>query len=221
MKNISQTAVVIPAHNEAETIRKLVRLIQKTEKNIIVIDDGSTDGIAEVLRREKVVILTHIVNLGKGAALATGVEYAQKAGFSKVILMDADGQHSSADLPAFEEALGKADLILGVRKLSLRDTGFRYLGNRINSLVIKWLFGEKVADPLCGYRAFNLRIYPKLKWESSGYGVETEMVIRAIQNKIKFKEIPVSSIYIDKYKGVSVIDAYKIFFDMLKWRASI
>ena len=198
-----------------------MRNVKKYTKNIIIIDDGSVDNTLDELKGEGIILLKHVVNLGKGAALTTGVKYAQKLGYKKIILMDSDGQHDPDDLIRFEKNLTKYDLVIGVRKLELKTNGFRYLGNKFDSYLIELLFGRKILDPICGYRAFNMKIYPRIKWESTGYGVETEIIIRAILNKINSVEIPVSSIYLDKYKGVSILDAYKIFFDVIKWRLSL
>lgn len=218
MNKFKNTAIVIPAYNEVTHIKNVIRNIKRHTKNIIVIDDGSTDGTADELKKENIVVLRHLVNLGKGAALTTGIEYAQKAGFEKVILMDSDNQHNADEMINFVNNLKKYDLVLGVRKLSFRLTDMRFIGNKIDTLLIYLLYGKKILDPICGFRAFNMKIYPQIRWESSGYGVETEIVIRAILKKIRLTEVPVSSIYLDKYKGVSIIDAYKIFFDVLKWR---
>jgi glycosyltransferase involved in cell wall biosynthesis len=221
MNRFIHTAVIIPAYNEVKHIKKVVRKVKKHTNNIIVIDDGSTDGTANELESENIIVLKHLVNLGKGAALTTGIEYAKKLGFKKIILMDSDSQHNADEIVKFVNNLEKHDLVLGFRKLNFKMTDLRFIGNRVDTLLIELLFGKKITDPICGFRAFNMKIYPQIKWESTGYGVETEIVIRAILNNIKLMEIPVSSIYLDKYKGVSIIDAYKIFFDVLKWRISL
>lgn len=213
--------VIIPAYNEIKHIRKVVEQVKQFIRNIIIVDDGSTDGTYDLMVKEKVMIARHMVNLGKGAAMRTGVEIASQLGFKRVIFMDSDGQHDPKDLFKFVKNLKKYDLVLGVRKLTLKDGGIRFLGNRLDTWLIKLLFGRTILDPLCGFRGFAVRIYSQIKWESAEYGVETEIVIRAIKEEIKFTEIPISTIYLDKYKGVSVLDAYKIFFDVLKWRLTL
>jgi polyprenyl-phospho-N-acetylgalactosaminyl synthase len=217
----TEVAVIIPAYNEFSYIRRVITDVRKFVRTVIIVDDGSDDGDYQELKKPDIYVLRHLVNLGKGAALTTGVEFARSLNFQKVIFMDADRQHDGRDLPAFIRSLKKNHFVLGRRKLSLRRNGVRFLGNRLDALLIKLLFGKTVADPLCGFRGFNLDIYPQISWKSTGYSVETEMVLAAIKRHISYIELPVRIIYLDKFKGVSMLDAYKVFFDVLKWRLPV
>lgn len=219
-KEKSDFAVVIPAYNEAERIGKVLQEAQKYASLIIVVDDGSTDQTAKVAQKFKVKVLRHQINLGKGAALKTGCEAAFGMGAKIVVAMDSDGQHKPEDIPRFIKTLKekKVDLVLGSRNPSVGMTLIRILGNKIDSFLIARFFGIYVTDPICGFRAFTKKAYQKLAWESPGYAVETEMVAKAGLEKLSFVEIPIETLYTDKYKGVSILDAYKVLFDVFKWR---
>lgn len=211
-------AIILPAYNEEKNIGNVLRRLSRWKKNVIVVDDGSTDGTYMQVLKEHVKVLRHIVNLGKGIALKTGIDYVLQHGFTKIVLMDADGQHDADNLKVILEKLENYDLVLGYRKSSFAAGGLRFIGNRIESWLIKIMYGKYVRDPLCGYRAFKGKIYKQIEWESSGYGVETEMIVKAIKRNINYAEVPVSLIYHDKYKGVSILDGYKFIWDMVKWR---
>lgn len=225
-----KTSIVIPAYNEGERINKVIKNIRKENKKItiIIVDDGSTDNTLSKLRSASdtygnLVILRHRVNLGKGAAMKTGAIYAFKNGCDAVVFMDADGQHAPEDLIKFTNKLneGKYDLILGVREKA-RDVPFvRSLGNKFGILVIYLFFGIKVSDLLCGYRAVTKKAFIKLDLESLGYGIETEMVAKLASNKLKYTQVVVKTIYHDKVKGVTILDAIHILFDVIRWRISI
>ena len=166
-----------------------------------------------------VTVLRHEINLGKGAALTTGCEYAFLNGAEAIIMMDSDGQHRPEDLPKFLKALNEGHkLIIGSRYLGMGMPLVRIIGNKFASFIICRFFGIYATDLICGFRAFTKDAYKKIKWESTGYGVETEMIARAGLSKIPLLEVPVQTVYIDKYKGVSFFDAYKILFWVLKWR---
>jgi hypothetical protein len=96
----------------------------------------------------------------------------------------------------------------------------RYIGNKFASLFISFLFGIYVSDILCGYRAITKRAYKKIIWESTGYGVETEMVINIAKANLKYCEVPVETVYLDNYKGVTILDAFGILGNALKWRVT-
>ena len=163
-------------------------------------------------------ILTHRVNLGKGAAMKTGAEAAFAFGADGVIFMDSDGQHKVSDLPKFVEALKKYDVVLGSRTLSHGVPLVRFLGNKFASMLIASLFGIYVSDLVCGYRAITKDAYEKVAWESSGYAVETEMVIKTAKYGLKYCEVPVETVYLDNVKGVTILDAFNILLDVFRWR---
>ena len=190
----------------------------------MLVDDGSTDDTGKVGESSKVVVLQHRINLGKGAAMKTGALYAFGQGAEAVIFMDSDGQHDVSDLSKFTVALEKAgvDVVLGVRDLKSAPLG-RKVGHTLASGIFKAIFGVYIGDLLCGYRAISKRAFGIINWESSRYGVETEMVAKTIRNGIKYVEVPVKTIYFeevgfDKYKGVSFVQAANILIDVLKWR---
>src|SRR3989338_10186296 len=109
--------VIIPAYNEQELIGKVIKGAKEYSNNIIVVDDGSKDNTYENAKSSRVIVLKHTVNLGKGAALKTGCEYAFQNGADKVIVMDADTQHDPKEIPKFLEAMENNDLVLGIRKV--------------------------------------------------------------------------------------------------------
>lgn len=215
--------IVVPAYNEAERIGKVLQDLVKTKLPIIIVDDGSIDGTYEVIQKYKVTVLKHKINLGKGAALKTGCDAAFSLGAEGIIIMDSDGQHKVEDLDKFISALETEnyDIIFGSRNLSFGVPFMRFIGNKFASVLVSFLFGIYVSDLICGFRAFTKNGYDKLKWQSSGYGVETEMVVRAGKLKLKYCEVPVETIYFDKFKGVTILDAFGILFSVLKWRISI
>lgn len=212
-------AVVVPAYNEQKRIGNVLDTLVATKLPIYVVDDGSRDKTFEVVKQYKVIALRHRINLGKGAALKTGTEAAFADGYQAIIMMDSDGQHKVEDLPKFTEALDKGcEVVIGSRNLNLRVPFIRLLGNKCASALVSLLFGIYVSDLLCGYRAFTKKAYEKIEWQSTGYGVETEMVVRVGLSKLHYCEVPVETVYFDKFKGVTILDAFGILVNVVKWR---
>lgn len=221
-------AIVMPVFNEEKHIENVLIGLSKQKLPVIVVNDGSKDkskAITEKLasRYPLITSLSHSVNLGKGSAMKTGAEYAFSKGFDAIIFMDSDGQHAVSDLSKFVEKLNtnKFDLVFGSRNLNLGVPFIRYIGNKVASVFVSLLFGIYVSDLISGYRAITSKAYKKIKWQSQGYGVETEMVIRAKKANLKYCEIAVETIYFDEFKGVSILDAFNVFLNVLYWRLKI
>jgi glycosyltransferase involved in cell wall biosynthesis len=219
-------SIVVPAHNEEKRIGKVLKKILKQNLNVIVVDDGSSDNTWNVLQKfknsktPKLQVLRHRVNLGKGAAMKTGVEYAFINGSDAVIFMDSDGQHDASDLPLFVSKLkeNRDSLIVGTRNLSYGVPLVRYVGNKFASLLVAFLFHSYVSDILCGFRAMTKNTYKNIVWDSAGYAVETEMVVNAAKKGVKVTEIPIRAVYLDSVKGVTILDAANILVDVVFWR---
>jgi len=212
--------VIIPAHNEQKHISSVIRKVRNYTNNLVVVDDGSTDNTSEIALREYAVVLKHIINLGKGAALKTGCEYALKNGAKQLIFIDADGQHQPEDIPRFLEALKNADIVFGSRSLNKNMPLILKFGNWFINKVNNTMFGIKLMDTQSGYRAMTAAAYEKIKWKSTKYSVESEMIANAGKKRLKYKEITIKTIYADKYKGTTIIDGIKIVLNMIWWKIS-
>ena len=215
---ISNIWAVIPAYNEE---RHVVRIIKKTKKfieKVVVVDDGSKDNTKKVAEKAGAIVLRHIVNLGKGAALKTGCDFALGNDARYIIAIDADAQHKPEDIPRFIEKLKKYDIVFGYRKLSAKMPFVLRLGNLFISYVTTILYGINLNDTQCGFRAFSREAYRKIRWNASDYAMESEMIAKAGKQRLKYVQIPIETIYSDKYKGTTVMDGMKIVFNMVWWR---
>ncbi len=219
---MTKTVVIVPFYNESKSIEGVLRGIVKLGYKVVAVDDGSKDGgLTEKIKN--VTQLRHKVNLGKGAAMKTGVKWATDNGYDFFIFMDADDQHDPEDLKNFYKQIssGRYDIIFGSRNMNFAVPLVRFFGNKLASAVISLLFGIYVSDGLCGFRALTKKAFQKIEWESTGYGVELEMVIRTGKNKLRYKEVPVKTKYLDSVKGVTVLDAFGIFWEVIKWKITI
>lgn len=214
--------IVMPAFNESRRIGEVLKELQKSKLPIVVVDDGSKDSTFAEVKKYKVTAFRHKINLGKGAALKTGCDAAFCLGAEAIIMMDSDGQHTVSDLPKFIKALESKnyDIIFGSRNLNMGVPLVRYLGNKFASILVSHLFGIYITDLICGYRAFTKKAYQQVRWLSSGYGVETEMVIRSGDKKLRRCEVLVETVYHDNFKGVTILDAIGILTNVLKWKIS-
>ena len=209
---------VIPAYNEEKYISKIIKETKKYVDKVIVVDDGSKDKSVSMARRSKAVVLTHLVNLGKGAALKTGCDYAIKSNASLIIAIDADAQHDPKEIPSFLKGLKNHEIVLGYRKLNRKMPSVLKFGNWFINKTIRFLYGIKIRDSQCGYRAFTAKAYKKLRWNASDYSMESEMIAKMGKYKLSYAEIPITTIYSDKYKGTTVLDGIKIVFNLLVWK---
>lgn len=217
-----KTYIVVPVHNESKKVVEFLETLKKSKIPVVVVDDGSSDSSVEKIEKARfkyVTLLKHEINLGKGAAIKTGCDHAFGHGADAVILMDADGQHMVSDMDKFIKKLNEGfDVVVGSRNLNLGVPIIRYLGNKIGSVVISLLFGIYVSDLICGYRALTKKAYKKLDLESVGYGIEVETIIKIKRKNLKHCEVPVETIYYDGFKGVSILDAFSIFGQVIAWK---
>lgn len=209
---------VIPAHNEEKHIYSIVKKTEKYVDKVVVVDDGSRDKTGEMARKGKAIVLRHLVNLGKGATLKTGCDYAAKNNANFIIAIDADAQHNPEDIPRFLESLKGHDIVLGYRKLNRKMPFVLKFGNWFINKTIRFLYGIKIRDSQCGYRAFTAKAYKKIRWKASDYSMESEMIAKIGKYKLSYAEIPIATIYSDRYKGTTVLDGIKIVFNLLLWK---
>lgn len=215
---ITNVWAVIPARNEQKNIADVIKKTKKYVGKVVIVDDGSTDSTMKLSEKSGAVVLGHIVNLGKGAALKTGCDYAFKNGAKYAIVLDADSQHRPEDIPRFIEKLRKYDIVFSYRKASSKMPLMLRLGNLFISNVVKALYGIGLNDTQCGFRAFSQEAYKKIRWNASDYSMESEMISRVGKQRLKYVQIPIQTIYSDRYKGTTIIDGMKIVMNMIWWK---
>ena len=207
--------IIIPAYNEGEKIVEVIQQVKNYADKIIIVDDGSTDNTVKLAEEQKVIVLKQKVNLGKGATLRTGCDYAIKLGAENLVVMDSDGQHNPDHIPNFLKSLENNDIVFGYRKMSSSMPAVLKWGNNFINRILTILCGIKMYDSQCGYRSFTADAYKKIKWKATDYYIETEMAIRVARSRLRYKQIPIETIYVDNYKGTTVLDGVKIVIKMV------
>ena len=209
---------IIPAYNEEKNIANVINETKKYVDKVVVVDDGSKDRTEEIAKKSNAIVLRHLVNLGKGAALKTGCDYAAKNKAEIIIAVDADAQHDPKEIPNFLKKIKKYDIVLAHRKLNKNMPLVLKFGNWFINKTINLLYSIKIKDSQCGYRAFTAKAYKKLRWRASDYSMESEIIAKIGKYKLSYAEIPIETIYSDKYKGTTVLDGIKIVFNLLLWK---
>jgi hypothetical protein len=216
-----RTSVIIPAYNEEEglpiVLGKLLPLIDDTYE-VIVVDDGSTDGTRDVAAAFPCRVVSHASNRGKAQAMKTGVKAARG---EHLIFIDADDTYPAELVPRMASDLNKADMVVGSRKRGKEQIpAFNRVGNVIFQGVIRHLYGFKAHDPLTGFYGIKKTHLSKMRLDSDGFCVEAEIAIKAARMGLR-----ISDIHIDyrprvgeaKLRGLE--DGYQIFQTILRMLA--
>lgn len=202
------TVIIIPAYNEGAVIRKVVAAVSKKFTNVICINDGSSDNTESEIRKTSAVLINHPINLGQGAALQTGVEYALlKKSTKYFVTYDADGQHSLKDVSTMLKYIRKndVDIVLGSRFLgeAKNVSGFKKLMLKGAVIFSNTMSGIKLTDTHNGLRVFNRRVAEKLNITMSDMSHASEIIQRIADEKFSFAELPVTVTYSDYSLGKS------------------
>jgi UDP-N-acetylglucosamine---dolichyl-phosphate N-acetylglucosaminyltransferase len=194
-RDTDRILALIPAWNEAPTIGGIVEAVG-LRLPVLVIDDGSTDGTAEVARGAGALVISHPTNLRKGAALKTGFAWALARGYEAVLTMDADGQHHPHDIEKLLAAYrnGRGDLIIGERDFALMPWPNRYT-TPLGSLILSLALGTRVTDNQSGLRLLTRGMLESMRLRSDGYEMEVEMIWEAVRLGMTIAWVPIRTIY--------------------------
>lgn len=220
-----KVCAVLPAFNESETVGKVVEEAKKYVDSVIVVDDGSSDETSKIARKAGAIVLRHIVNIGVGLATTTGNDYALGKGCDIIVNLDSDGQHSASSIPGGIKLLEEKDLdiVLGSRFLKDIERMPRILrfGNSFLNYIVQLLFKVRVTDTQTGFRIMKKETWARLKIKSVGYSICSEICAGIGKKRLKYGEVPVDTIYLDRFKGTTIFDGVRIFFNMIRWRIGI
>lgn len=220
--NHKEIFVVIPAYNEQSVIRDVVSELTAMQFQVVVVDDGSAQDQSPFLKGLPVYFLQHEINLGQGAALQTGIEFAREKGATYIVTFDADGQHNANDIDALIAPLAdnSVDFTLGSR--FIKGAAHNMTEGRKKTIhiarLINFIFtGLKLSDAYNGMRALNKKAAAAIHIKENGMAHATELLAFIKKNKLRYKEIPVTIRYTDysKAKGLTVWNGFRIFFDIL------
>lgn len=206
-----RVSVIIPARDEALAIGGIISQLKSTgEYEIILVDDGSKDSTRKIGESYGAIVVSHRVNLGKGAAMKTG---AERATGDIVVFMDGDGQHRVADLPKVLAPIlrGNSDMVIGSRTLPDSEVTIvpvtRKWSNGLASFTISFIISfllpvrtgfkipmrwTNITDCTSGFRAIKKEKWNQLPLASNGFEIETEMILEAARKRLVIKEAPIS-----------------------------
>lgn len=214
-------SIIIPAYNELNTILEVIRRVQKErhEKEIIIVDDGSTDGTTDLLQQvksENIKILFNNTNKGKGYAIRAAIKYITG---DIVIIQDADLEYYPDEYDILIEKIiqGKADVVYGSRFLGAHRVFYfyHYLGNLVLNFIANFLLNTNLTDLMTGYKVFKASVLRKLVLQANGFGIETEITAEVFKRRFRVYEVPIT------YEGRGYEEGKKIrwvnFFTCIYW----
>lgn len=201
-----KSLVAIPVYNEARHLEGVLDAVQRYTDDILVIDDGSTDATPALLRaRGDVPTITHLENRGYGQSLIDAFTFAAARDYDWVITMDCDEQHEPAQIPEFLRCLAcdQADVISGSRYLRPRrdDDDAPPDRRRINQVItqlVNMLFGLRLTDTFCGFKAHRVAAMQRLRLDEPGYAFPLQFWVQCARTGLRIRELPVRRIYRDK-----------------------
>jgi len=221
-------SVIIPVYNEITTINTIVERVLETglADEIIIVDDGSTDGTRDLLASLEdhscIRVIFHAQNLGKGAAVRSGIFAATG---NLVLIQDADLEYDPHDFPVLLKPIqeGKADVVYGSRFLGgpRRVTMFWHmLANKLLTLTTNLLYDTILSDMETGYKVFRREIYEKIKLRSNRFDFEPEFTAKILKIKARIFEVPITFNPRDYEEGkkIKMKDAFQAAWTLLKYR---
>lgn len=197
----------LPVFNEASYVNAVLDEVRRYSEHVLVVDDGSTDGTADLLAaRSDVEVVTHPTNVGYGAALRTAFRFAIDRGYETLITIDCDGQHEPQRIPRFVAAGRGVDLVSGSRYLKHYAGDSQPPAERrwINGLITAELnrrLGLKLTDAFCGFKAYRVGALRTLQIEETGYAMPLEVWVQAAAARWKIVELPVPLIYLEEQRS--------------------
>ena len=197
--NAKPILALVPAWNEARRIGPVLEQV-RAHLPVLVVDDGSTDDTAAAAEQAGATVVRHEYNQGKGVALVTGFDWAWEHGHEAVLTLDADGQHDPADIPAFLEAYatGDWDIVIGKRDFSQMPFP-RVVTNPFGSWLLSKAIDAPILDNQSGYRLYTRRALEAIELASSGFEMEVEVIVRALNAGMHIGWVDIRTIYgIDK-----------------------
>lgn len=188
--------VVVPAYNEEKVLGSVISHIKEYHKNIIVVDDCSADNTGTIAKKAGATVLRHSINRGAGAATKTGIDFAVLQGATKIITMDADGQHDPKDIQALLNASDSYDVVIGSRLLKKSSMPLiRKTYNLIGSIITYLLYGIYVHDSQSGFKVFSRKAAQKIEIKFDRFEFCSEVLHEIRRKKLTFKEVPIKTIY--------------------------
>jgi len=211
-----RVCVVVPSYQARVTLGDVLEgLLSKipgiARQDLLVVDDGSTDGTGDVAREHGVRLALHTRNRGKGAALRTGLAEAAQLGYHVALTVDADGQHPAhAALAVLEASSDPNDLVLGVRDLARAGAPrANQMSNRFSNLVLSGFAGKRMADTQCGLRRYPIAPVLALGCRAEGYAFEAEVLLRAVAANVRVREVSVDVVYPPENERVTHFDSVR------------
>lgn len=199
----------LPVFNEVETVNEVLDEVVKYSPAVLVVDDGSTDGTAELLaQRDDIFLVRHEQNKGYGGALVTAFEFAIQNDYEILVTVDCDGQHEPQRINSFVTACqnANADIVSGSRYLKSfeNDSPAPVQRRKINKTITAYInekLGFGITDAFCGFKAYRVEALKQLKITETGYAMPLELWVQAACHKFKVIEVAVPLIYLDENRS--------------------
>ncbi len=192
------TLVLVPAYNAAIYLPELIARIKKfvSDEHFLIVNDGSTDETATILKECDINYISFKQNRGKGAALKAGFEYTMRHGYRSVLTIDADLQHLPEEIPSFLALDNGERVLIGTRDISLKRMPFlRWLTNNLTSLIISVFSSQRIRDSQSGYRLIPTSVLKAICLKSVNYDFESELLFKAGALGCAIIEVPISTVY--------------------------
>jgi glycosyltransferase involved in cell wall biosynthesis len=204
-----KTAVIIPVYNHEQRIEDVVRRCLAIGRTVFVVDDGSTDNTPAIIADiEGITLLHHTVNLGKGAALLTGLTVAAGQGYTNAITIDGDGQHLPEDMEKLATAVAEGErcIVVGCRQDMNAGENVPWTSRFGRGFSNFWVWvsgGPRISDSQSGFRLYPLPEALTLEVVARRYQFEVEILVKAHQQGLPVKEVPVRVVYQEKGERIS------------------